>query len=451
MVHAFSFNDCGNFRYYIFDVESGSLMEADYSAFLCAKNRYSVEFTSNEKNAFAVLSAAELREANEELDSLEADGLLNTPPVITSYKKPIGALKALCLHTCHDCNMSCDYCFASDGTYGSVEREVMSVSVMKRSIDFLIENSKFIKNLEIDFFGGEPLLHLDNVKEAVAYARAREKETGKKFSFTLTTNCLALNGETAKYLADEMQNVVLSIDGRRCVHERVRHSKSGDSYTAILKNAQQFRALRGDKNYYVRGTFTNKNLDFSEDVKFLSENGFDQISVEPVVLPKNHPLAITETHIEAINKEYERLATLVLTERRNGHFFNFFHFMADLTGGPCVHKRLNGCGAGCDYLAVAPNGTLAPCHRFTGNPDFVLGNVFDGISDTKSVREKFTDTLLSKPHCADCFAKYNCGGGCAANSFEFSGSTSGQYKTGCEFQKKRTELALGINACLTGN
>ena len=446
MIHTFSYKHKNLCYYFLWDIESGSLHKVDYVAFLCCKYKYNLLMNSQERVDFIEISDTDKEEIFAELEELENIGALNHKPELDVFYKRVGDLKALCLHICHDCNLSCDYCFAGGGNYHTAN-DYMSLEVGKKAIDFLIANSGIKRNLEVDFFGGEPLLNMQVVKDIVAYARVREKEANKKFLFTMTTNCLMLNKENIDYLNEEMDNVVLSIDGRKAVHNAVRHAKNGkDVYDYILQNALDFKAVRGDKRYYVRGTFTGKNLDFAEDIFALNDLGFDQISVEPVVLPEDHKLAIPEDALERICEEYDKLAEGYMERRKGEKWFNFFHFMLDLEHGPCVNKRLTGCGAGTEYLAVSPLGDLYPCHQFVGEKDYYVGNVFEGIKH-QEVREKFSKlTVLCKEHCADCPAKYYCGGGCAANALHFTGRLDGQYKMGCELTRKRLECSLAINA-----
>lgn len=445
MVHTFEYFRKGKPVYLMWDVESASLSILDYAAFLCAKKRYS-ELSDVEESAFCRIPEEEREEIESEFLSLEEEGALDAAPLVTDFKKSVRYVKALCLHICHDCNLSCDYCFAGGGTYHT-ERDYMSAEVGKKAVDFLLENAGPRRNLEVDFFGGEPLLNMGAVREIVSYARSKEQESGKKFSFTMTTNCLLLNEENIAYLNEEMDNVVLSVDGRKCVHNEVRHSKNGkDCFDVILNNAVKMRKARGDKRYYVRGTFTAKNLDFSKDILFLNDIGFDQISVEPVVLPDGHPLAIKTEHLELVLEEYERFTEEYLERRDNGRWFNFFHYMTDLEHGPCPDKRLTGCGAGTEYLAVTPAGDIYPCHQFAGLENFRIGNVFHGIKNP-AIREEFAENcVLAKEWCRDCFAKYYCGGGCAANAYNFTGRIDGQYRTGCELTKKRLEMSLAVAA-----
>ena len=419
MVHAFNFCYHGRTYYFIWDVESGSLHNVDYVAFLYAKKKYAKLTDSKEIADFSVIPSDELIDLEDEFSYLEQQGALNTPCDVYAKRKRIGEIKALCLHICNDCNLRCKYCFADEGTYHTSERAYMSEEVGKKAIDFLIANSGKRNNLEVDFFGGEPLMNLSVVKSIVAYAREREKESGKTFYFTMTTNCVLLNDETIKWLNEEMHNVVLSIDGRECVHNAVRKAVNGkDCYSLIANNAIKFAKVRGNKSYYVRGTFTARNLDFSDDVLALNNMGFDQISMEPVVTDIDD-LKITKEHLPAILAEYEKLAEKYIDRRKTDKWFNFFHFMIDLEGGPCLVKRLTGCGSGCEYLAVTPTGGIYPCHQFAENKDYYMGNVFDGKLDL-SVSEKFAENIVTnKPDCKDCIAKYYCSGGCVANNLNF--------------------------------
>ncbi|MCR4662161.1 MAG: thioether cross-link-forming SCIFF peptide maturase, partial [Clostridia bacterium] len=434
-----------NTYYFIWDVESGSLLNVDSIAFLCAKKRYE-QLSSDEIIEFNKLNPKDIKEIEEEFIELENQNKLNAKPQITSFKKNLNEIKALCLHVCHDCNLNCVYCFAGGGTYNT-EKDYMSKEVGKEAIDFLLANSGSRKNLEIDFFGGEPLLNMDTVKYVVEYGNKEASKIGKVINFTMTTNCLLLNEDNINYLNKYMDNVVLSIDGRECIHNATRKTKNGkDVYKIILQNAQNFRKVRGDKKYYVRATFTANNLDFVNDIITLNDNGFDQISVEPVVLKDNDPLALKEEHLSSILNEYDKLTEVYLDRRKNGKWFNFFHFMIDLEHGSCQTKRLNGCGAGVDYLAVSPIGEIYPCHQFVGKDDFKIGNVFDKKLNN-NIREQFANIcVLNKKHCENCFAKYHCSGGCNANAYNFTGRLDGQYKIGCELAKKRLECSLAIAA-----
>lgn len=446
MVHAFKFAYHNKAYHFLWDSESGSLHNVDYVAFLYAKKRYGQAFENDEQKDYSAIAQSDIDELCNEFDELERAGVLNTPCDTFAKKKRVGEIKALCLHICNDCNLRCRYCFADEGTYHTSDRAFMSEEVGKKAIDFLISHSGKRKNLEVDFFGGEPLMNLKVVKAIVEYARGREKQSGKHFDFTMTTNCVLLNDETIKWLNEEMHNVVLSIDGRHEVHSAVRKSANGkDCYDLIANNALKFAKARGDKSYYVRGTFTAKNLDFASDVLALNDMGFDQISIEPVVTDIDD-LKITNEHLPAILKEYERLAENYIDRRKTDKWFNFFHFMIDLEGGPCVVKRLTGCGSGCEYLAVTPTGGIYPCHQFAENSEYYMGNVFDGDIDM-SISDKFADNIVTnKPDCKDCMAKYYCSGGCVANNLNYAGSMSKPYDISCQMMRKRLELSLAINA-----
>ncbi len=448
MVHTFTFKYKEKCFYFLWDVESGSLSVVDKIAFLYAKNRYE-SLDETELLEFSKVDADVSKELEAEFDELEKENILNSKPLLTEFKKNADHIKALCLHICHDCNLRCKYCFAKDGTYNT-ERDYMSYNVGKNAIDLLIANSGSRENLEVDFFGGEPLMNLQVVKDIVKYATEQAKIFKKKFAFTMTTNCVLLNDDNIKWLNEVMDNIVLSIDGRKEVHDAVRLTPNGKSaYNTILKNSLAVKDARGDKKYYVRGTFTADNLDFASDILELNDQGFDQISIEPVVLPDESPMALKECHIPSIVAEYEKLATEYIERRNNksGKWFNFFHFMIDLEHGPCPNKRLTGCGAGTEYLAVTPTGDIYPCHQFVGIDGFKLGDVFSGVI-RQDIREDFANVnVLNKKHCEDCFAKYYCGGGCVANAYNFTQNLSGQYKIGCELTKKRLELSLAI-ACI---
>ena len=444
MVHTFTYKHNGKPLYFLWDIESGSLLNVDYVAFLCAKNKYAKEMTSLETEDYNAISNESKAEILDEILELEKEGVLDAKPQYLTFYKSYKYLKAMCLHICHDCNMRCEYCFANEGTYNT-ERDYMSLEVGKKAIDLLLANCGIKKNLEVDFFGGEPLLNLDVVKGIVDYAKVEAEKRGKRFSFTMTTNCLLLNDDNIKWLNEEMDNVVLSIDGRRCVHDGVRKSPTGNpNFDVVLKNAIKFRKVRGDKRYYVRGTFTAKNLDFSEDILYLNDQGFDQISIEPVVLPDSHHLVIKDEHLPKICEEYDKLAESYIERRKGEKWFNFFHYMIDLDHGPCVNKRLTGCGAGTEYVAVSPIGEIYPCHQFVGEKEYLIGSVYDGIVN-ENIRERFSkNTVLAKEHCTDCPAKYYCGGGCAANAKNFTGKLEGQFEQGCILTRKRLENSLAI-------
>ena len=434
MVHTFIFDN----KYFAYDIESGSVFTCDRLMYLL--------LSAQQKKAFSEFTQEEIDGAKKEIESLTTSGMLYATSPETMPPAFNGEIKSLCLHICHDCNLACSYCFGDGGNYFGI-REHMSEETAKAAVDFLISNSGKRKNLEMDFFGGEPLLNFDTVKKTVEYARSKEKETGKEFKFTLTTNGLLLNDDIIEFSNKEMDNVVISIDGRKKVHDKIRKTPGGkDSFDIILKNAKKFRSLRGDKSYYIRGTFTALNTDFSRDVLFINDNGFDQISLEPVVLDKNNPLAIKESDLDTILHQYEELAKEYIKRRKTDKWFNFFHFMIDLNNAPCLKKRLTGCGAGDEYMAVAPSGDIYPCHQFVGKKDYLIGSVHGG-SLNKNIRKIFTDSnLLTKEDCKNCFAKYFCSGGCAANNLSFGGGIDKPDILFCKMMKKRLECSLAIYA-----
>ena len=391
-----------------------------------------------------------LEEALEEVLDLEAAGLLFAPDIYENYvydfKKRQTVVKALCLHIAHDCNLACKYCFAEEGEYHG-RRALMSLEVGRKALDFLVANSGNRVNLEVDFFGGEPLMNWQVVKELVKYGRSLEAPNNKKFRFTLTTNGVLLNDEIMEFANREMANVVLSIDGRKEVHDKMRPFRGGQgSYDLIVPRFQKIAESRGQERYYVRGTFTHNNLDFSRDVLHLADLGFKQISVEPVVAGPEDDYAITEDDLPVLMEEYDKLAVEMAKRRKAGKGFHFFHFMIDLEGGPCVAKRLSGCGSGTEYLAVTPWGDLYPCHQFVGNEKFLMGNVEEGIL-RNDVRDEFKCcNVYAKEKCRKCFAKFYCSGGCAANAYNFHGNINDAYDVGCELERKRVECAIMLKA-----
>ena len=397
----------------------------------------------------------DIKEAYEEITELKEAGSLFTEDIyenyIDSFKNRQPVVKALCLHIAHDCNLACQYCFAEEGEYHG-RRALMSFEVGKKALDFLVANSGSRRNLEVDFFGGEPLMNWEVVKQLVEYGRSIEEANNKKFRFTLTTNGVLLNDEILDFVNKEMGNIVLSTDGRKEVHDRMRPFRNGKgSYDLIMPKFKKAAESRNQTNYYVRGTFTHYNLDFSKDVLSLADEGFKQISVEPVVASPEDAYALRTEDLPQIFEEYDKLAVEMIKREKEGRGFNFFHFMIDLTGGPCVYKRLSGCGSGTEYLAVTPWGDLYPCHQFVGNEDFLLGNVDDGIVK-KNICEEFKQcNVYSKPKCKDCFAKLFCSGGCAANSYNFHGNINDSYEVGCEMERKRVECAIMIKAALANN
>ncbi|MCI8859357.1 MAG: thioether cross-link-forming SCIFF peptide maturase [Lachnospiraceae bacterium] len=395
---------------------------------------------------------AEITESYEEVKELAEQGSLFTKDQYQGYMEQFQdrptVVKALCLHIAHDCNLACRYCFAEEGEYHG-RRALMSFEVGKAALDFLIANSGSRRNLEVDFFGGEPLLNFDVVKRLVAYGREQEKLHDKKFRFTLTTNGVLLDDEVMEFANQEMANVVLSIDGRKEIHDKMRPFRKGaGSYELIVPKFQKLAESRNQDRYYVRGTFTHHNLDFSKDVLHLADLGFRQISVEPVVAQPEDDYALQEADVPKLLEEYDTLAAEMLKRHREGKDFNFFHFMIDLEGGPCVAKRLSGCGSGTEYLAVTPWGDFYPCHQFVGDEAFLMGNVTDGIQN-KQLKNQFKRcNVYAKEKCRECFARFYCSGGCAANSYHFHGSITDVYDIGCELQKKRIECAIMLKAAL---
>ena len=351
-------------------------------------------------------------------------------------------VKALCLHVAHTCNLNCSYCFASQGKFHG-ERAIMSMETAKRAIDFLVENSGNHVNLEVDFFGGEPLLNWDVVKGTVAYARSIEKEHGKNFRFTLTTNGVGLNDEVMDFSNREMHNVVLSLDGRKETHDRLRKFVDGrGSYDVIVPKFQEFVKRRGDKEYYMRGTFTHDNVDFTKDLFHMVDLGFDRLSMEPVVCDPSEPYALTEEDLPKIYEQYEILAKYMLQKEKEGHPITFYHYMLDLTGGPCIYKRISGCGSGTEYFAVTPWGDLFPCHQFVGEEQFKMGDIWNGIQ-REDIRQDFKMcNVYAREECRDCWARLYCSGGCAANAFHGTGDIRGVYEYGCDIFRKRMECAI---------
>jgi len=395
---------------------------------------------------------AEVQEALDEIQYLiDAEELLTTDQYhdyVVDFKKRKTVVKALCLHIAHDCNLACQYCFAEEGEYHG-RRALMSFEVGKKALDFLIANSGNRRNLEVDFFGGEPLMNWEVVKQLVEYGRSKEKEYNKNFRFTMTTNGVLLNDEIMEYCNREMSNVVLSLDGRKEVNDKMRPFRGGKgSFDLIVPKFQKFAEMRGDRDYYVRGTFTRHNLDFSKDVMEFADLGFRSMSIEPVVAKPEEEYAIREEDLPQIMEEYDHLAEEYIKRKKEGRGFNFFHFNIDLNQGPCVAKRLSGCGSGTEYLAVTPWGDLYPCHQFVGQEEFLLGNVDTGVTNER-IRDEFKlCNVYAKDKCRDCFARFYCSGGCAANSYNFHGSITDAYDIGCAMQKKRIECAIMIKAAL---
>ena len=366
------------------------------------------------------------------------------PMAGTLKARTSGVVKALCLHIAHTCNLNCSYCFASQGKYHG-ERALMSYEVGKRALDFLIENSGTRRNMEVDFFGGEPLMNFDVVKQLVAYARSIEKEKNKNFRFTLTTNGVLVDDDVIEFSNREMSNVVLSLDGRKEVHDRYRVDYAGNgSWEKIVPKFQKFVNARGGKNYDMRGTFTHANPDFLEDIKTMLDLGFSELSMEPVVAASDDPAALTEEDKPVVMKQYEDLAKLMLERDKEGKPFTFYHYMIDLKGGPCIYKRISGCGSGTEYMAVTPWGDLYPCHQFVGDEKFKLGDIWSGVNNKKIQDEFASCNVYAREECRDCWARLYCSGGCAANAYHATGSVKGVYKYGCDLFKKRMECAIAV-------
>ncbi len=429
MVHTFELKK----RLFALDTESGSFFEIDpiVKAIL-------------DGGDMSPFSSCEIEKARAEIDELKSEGILYAPPLKAELPPFSPVIKAMCLNVSHNCNLACEYCFADGGTYCD-ERRNMSFEVAKAAIDMLIRESGSRRNLEVDFFGGEPMLDFDVVKKTVLYARSVEKQYNKNFRFTITTNAYMLNDEDIDFFNEQMYNVVISVDGRPEVHDRVRKTVGGQkTHDRVIKNALRFKERRKGQ-YYVRGTFTHYNTDFANDVLYLNDLGFDQISIEPVVLDSKSPMAITDEDMPVILAEYDRLAEEYIARRKTEKWFNFFHFMLDLDNAPCAVKRLKGCGAGGEYVCVSPDGTVYPCHQFDGIKSMALGKVGEPLD--AEIRKKFYYcSVPSKPDCEKCWAKYYCSGGCMANSFKYNGDINLPYKPACELMKKRVECALAIKA-----
>ena len=404
------------------------------------------------------ITAADLEECYEQVVMLKNQGKLFVPdnyePMAGKLKqKTAGVVKALCLHIAHTCNLNCSYCFASQGKYNG-ERAVMSFEVGKQALDFLVANSGSRRNLEVDFFGGEPLMNFQVVKDLVAYARSIEKQHNKNFRFTLTTNGMLVDDDVIDFANRECHNVVLSLDGRKEIHDRYRVDYAGKgSWERIVPKFQKFVEARGGKGYYMRGTFTHANPDFLNDIQQMLDLGFTELSMEPVVCAPGDPSELTEADKAIVMDQYEKLAELMLQRDKEGKPFTFYHYMIDLKGGPCIYKRISGCGSGTEYMAVTPWGDLYPCHQFVGDEKFLLGNIWDGVKNTAIQDEFLSCNVYSRPECHDCWAKLYCSGGCAANAYHSTGSVKGVYKYGCDLFRKRMECAImvAVARALEGN
>ena len=436
----------------VLDVCSGAVHSVDdaaYDIIADFENKSKDEIISEVGEKYPEIELKEIKECYEQVQELKDSGQLFAPdtfePMAGELKaRTAGVVKALCLHIAHTCNLNCSYCFASQGKYHG-ERAVMSFEVGKRALDFLIENSGTRRNLEVDFFGGEPLMNFDVVKRLVEYARSIEKEKNKNFRFTLTTNGMLVDDDVIDFANREMSNVVLSLDGRKEIHDRYRVDYAGNgSWEKIVPKFQKFVKMRGNKNYYMRGTFTHANPDFLEDIKTMLDLGFTELSMEPVVTSPSDPAALTEEDKVIVMEQYEKLAELMLQRDKEGRPFTFYHYMIDLADGPCIYKRISGCGSGTEYMAVTPWGDLYPCHQFVGEEKFKLGDIYNGVTNT-AVREEFSScNVYAREECKNCWAKLYCSGGCAANAYHATGSIKGVYSYGCDLFRKRMECAIAV-------
>ena len=438
----------------VLDVCSGAVHVVDEVAYdIIAiyenKSKEEVVNTVFAKHQSLGVTLDEVAECYDQVTELAHEGKLFTPdtfePMAGQLKqKTSGVVKALCLHIAHTCNLNCSYCFASQGKYHG-ERALMSFEVGKRALDFLVENSHGRTNLEVDFFGGEPLMNFDVVKQLVAYARSIEKEKGKNFRFTLTTNGVLIDDDVIDFANREMSNVVLSLDGRKEVHDRFRVDYAGKgSWEKIVPKFQKFVEARGDKSYYMRGTFTHANPDFINDIQAMLDLGFSELSMEPVVCAADDPSALTEEDLQIVMKGYEQLAHLMIERRKQGKPFTFYHYMIDLTAGPCLYKRISGCGSGTEYMAVTPWGDLYPCHQFVGEEKFKLGDIYNGVTNQEIRNEFAACNVYAHQECKTCWARLYCSGGCAANAYHATGKITGIYKNGCTLFCKRMECAIMV-------
>jgi len=450
MIHTFKCLD----QFLLLDIESGAVHLVDelvYDAAQLFETNTPAQILTALSDKY---SESDITDAVSELQELKDSGMLCIPASDEVVREVVarntGTIKSMCLNIAHDCNLRCKYCFASTGDFHG-ERLLMPLETAKAALDFLVAHSGNRRNLEVDFFGGEPMMNFETVKATVAYGRELEKLHDKVFRFTITTNCLLIDDAAIDFFNQEMVNVVLSIDGRKPVHDRMRRTVNDQpSFDIILANAKKVADARGQQRYYVRGTFTAYNLDFCKDVLSLADQGFEQISIEPVVTEATEPYALKEQQLPAIYAEYEKLAREYIAHRKNGKWFNFFHFMIDLSGGPCLPKRVNGCGAGNEYVAVTPEGDIYPCHQFVGMTEKRMGNVHTGAFDSVVQREYKQCNVLTKEKCHSCWAKYYCSGGCLANAYKYSGDIYKPFEFSCALQKKRTECALTIYAIEKG-
>lgn len=448
MIHAYKMNGYN----IIIDQNSGcvhSVDEVAYDIITMYEQR-----SKNEIKSFILdkykdvddVTAEEVELCFADIESLINDGRLFAKDTFENaakdFKKRQGVVKAICLHVAHDCNLACKYCFAGKGEYDG-PKGIMSFETGKRALDFLIEQSQGRKNLEVDFFGGEPLLNWEVCKKLVKYGREQEKIHNKNFRFTLTTNGILINDDVIDFCNKEMSNVVLSLDGRKSTNDAMRVSANGKgSYDLIVDKFKKFADSRNQKDYYMRGTYTHNNLDFANDIIHMADLGFKELSIEPVVCDKNEPYALKDEDLPILKQQYQNLADEMLKRYRKGNGFTFYHYMIDLNAGPCIVKRISGCGVGTEYLAVTPNGELYPCHQFVGDEKFLLGDIRNGITNSEVIKQFENCNIYSHSECKDCFAKLYCSGGCAANAYHTTGSVNGVYEFGCELHRKRIECAI---------
>ena len=444
MVHQYKLNGYN----IVLDTNSGSVHSVDevaYDIIEQYKQKSKDEIVKNITEKYGV-EEYEVLECIEDVKELENLGKLwskdEYEDLAIDFKNRNTVIKALCLHVAHSCNLNCSYCFAAQGKYHGKDA-LMSFETGKRALDFLVENSGTRRNLEVDFFGGEPLLNFDVVKQLVKYARSIEKDKNKNFRFTLTTNGVLIDDDVIDFCNAEMDNVVLSLDGRPEIHDHFRKDLGGNgSYDKILPKFKKFVEKRGDKSYYMRGTFTHNNVDFTNDIFHMADLGFKELSMEPVVCPPNEPYALTDEDLPILLRQYEILSKEMIKRKKAGNGFTFYHYMLDLSNGPCIYKRITGCGSGTEYMAVTPQGELYPCHQFVGDEKYSLGNIWDGVTN-KAVQDEFRScNAYARKECKDCWARLYCSGGCAANAYHATGSVNGIYEYGCELFKKRIECAV---------
>ncbi len=454
MVHQYKLNGYN----IVLDTASGSVHTVDevaYDIIEMYKTKTKEEIVEAVLEKFGHLpdvTKEEIEQCLNDIAELESAGKLwSVDPyeeLATNYKNNSKVVKALCLHIAHTCNLNCSYCFASQGKYQG-ERALMSFEVGKQAFDYLIANSGSRRNLEVDFFGGEPLMNFDTVKRLVEYARSVEKAHNKNFRFTLTTNGMLIDDDVIEFANREMSNVVLSLDGRQNIHDHFRVDYNGQgSYEKIVPKFKKLVEARGGKDYYMRGTFTHNNIDFTNDIFHMADLGFKELSMEPVVCPPNDPYALTYEDLPKVKEQYEILAREMIKREKKGEGFTFYHYMLDLTNGPCIYKRITGCGSGTEYMAVTPWGDLYPCHQFVGDEKYLLGNVYEGVTNTAAQDEFRSCNAYARQECKDCWARLYCSGGCAANSYHATGSINGVYEYGCELFKKRIECAVMMQVAL---